>query len=168
MLIKCCLFQVRKEEIAEAPCRGKVKEEELEIFKKELARKRALRHEALGVLQKELRELRVRVDEERSLRQRAEEERDKLKTISTEELQGELEKEREEKKKLLDEVNRLMEEVEEKAGLERQVQALKDVSQIGKEMLRIRELQVVVQFTISNTYSELCKYPIIYILLLTD
>lgn len=114
----------------------------MEAFKKELAKKRALRHEALAVLQAELRELRARVDEERSLRQKAEEERDKLKTFTEENLQRELEKGKEEKTKLMEEINRLMEEVEEKTGLERQVQALKDVSQIGKEMLRIRELQV--------------------------
>uniref|UniRef100_A0A1B6KPZ6 Uncharacterized protein n=1 Tax=Graphocephala atropunctata TaxID=36148 RepID=A0A1B6KPZ6_9HEMI len=69
-------------------------------------------------------------------------ERDTVTSSSATDLSQDLKRVTEEKKQLANERERLMEELEEKAGLERQVQALKDVSQIGKEMLRIRELQV--------------------------
>lgn len=154
-----------------------MRQEELEAFKEELARKRVLRHEAIAAVQAEMKELRGRAEDERKLREQAEEERDKLRTLlenrtreetpgkpvdeefersrtmemkaepeklnkKEEELKIELEKEREEKNHLLEERDWLRAEAEEKLGLQRQVQALKDVSEIGKEMLKIRELQV--------------------------
>jgi len=129
--------------------RGRVRQEELESFKQELARKRALRHEALATLQAELRDLRSTAEAERSLRLRAEQERDTLRSCSHEELRAELERERQKRAQISEELDKerqertqLMEELEAKAELEKQVQALKDVSEIGKEMLRIRELQV--------------------------
>uniref|UniRef100_A0A1B6IPM1 Uncharacterized protein n=1 Tax=Homalodisca liturata TaxID=320908 RepID=A0A1B6IPM1_9HEMI len=122
--------------------RGRMKQAELEAFKQELARKRALRNEALAALQAEMRDLRSQVEEERRLRLEVEMERDTLRSSASTDLSQELQRVTEQKKQLEEEKERLMEEVEEKAGLERQVQALKDVSQIGKEMLRIRELQV--------------------------
>ncbi|XP_054257069.1 centromere protein F-like [Macrosteles quadrilineatus] len=103
--------------------RGQVRQEELESFKEELQRKRALRHETLAALQAELQELRSRASQSDQLRQL-------------------LEEQQEENKKLVFEKEKLMEQMEHKAALERQIQALKDVSEIGKEMLKIRELQV--------------------------
>lgn len=165
--------------------RGKVREDEIEAFEQELARKRALRHEALAALQTELRDLRKTVEEERKLRIQAEEERDKLQELAEcekkstvveeeikvemkknlqaenkvleetnsqmEELREKLKEEREEKKKLLEQIEQFEIVKEEKSGLERQIQALKDVSQIGKEMLRIRELQVSPIFIFDGT-----------------
>lgn len=158
--------------------KGRVKQEELDAFKGELARKRALRHEAIAAVQAEMKELRMKAEGEQKLREKAEEERDKLKALlenrtrelaagapreeefqqnraielntvevqklneREEELRIELEKEREEKKQLLEERDWLRSDEEEKLGLQRQIQALKDVSEIGKEMLKIRELQV--------------------------
>lgn len=156
-----------------------MRQEELEAFKEELARKRVLRHEAIAAVQAEMKELRGKAEDERKLREQAEEERDKLRTLlenrtreetpgkpveeeyerstkmevkaepeqkfneTEEELRIELEKERGEKNQLLEERDWLRAEAEEKLGLQRQLQALKDVSEIGKEMLKIRELQVL-------------------------
>lgn len=156
-----------------------MRQEELEAFREELARKRVLRHEAIAAVQAEMKELRGKAEDERKLREQAEEERDKLRTLlenrtreetpgkpveeeferstkmevkaereqkfseTEEELRIELEKERGEKNQLLEERDWLRAEAEEKLGLQRQLQALKDVSEIGKEMLKIRELQVL-------------------------
>lgn len=156
-----------------------MRQEELEAFREELARKRVLRHEAIAAVQAEMKELRGKAEGERKLREQAEEERDKLRTLlenrtkegtpgkpveeeferstkmevkaepeqkfneTEEELRIELEKERGEKNQLLEERDWLRAEAEEKLGLQRQLQALKDVSEIGKEMLKIRELQVL-------------------------
>lgn len=103
--------------------RGQVRQEELESFNEELQRKRALRHETLAALQAELQELRSRASQ-------------------SDQLWQQLEEQQEENKKLVLEKEKLMEQMEHKAALERQIQALKDVSEIGKEMLKIRELQV--------------------------
>lgn len=156
-----------------------MRQEELEAFREELARKRVLRHEAIAAVQAEMKELRGKAEDERKLREQAEEERDKLRILlenrtrektpgkpveeeferstkmevkaepeqkfneTEEELRIELEKERGEKNQLLEERDWLRAEAEEKLGLQRQLQALKDVSEIGKEMLKIRELQVL-------------------------
>jgi len=104
------------------------REEEMKRFKEELAAKREARKGALAGLSKQLEELRAERDEEKSRREEAERALDEMKekgkeTLEEDQLQAQL-------------------KAEETEGLERQVKALKDVANIGAEMLKIREMQV--------------------------
>uniref|UniRef100_A0A1B6DFJ3 Uncharacterized protein n=1 Tax=Clastoptera arizonana TaxID=38151 RepID=A0A1B6DFJ3_9HEMI len=128
----------------------KVKDEEMDAFKQEIIRKRELRHAAISSIQNEMKKLRSDLAEERTLRKAAEEERDNLIKVKSndallqqvEKLKQDLEEEINNKKAIEEERDRLKEKENELEAVEQQVRALKEVTTIGKEMLKIRELQV--------------------------
>lgn len=134
--------------------RAEVRKNEMDAFKKDLARKREARQKALATLQSEMEKLRNEVTQERELRIKAEQERDQLIETKTnscpESMQSEemkrlvevLEQETQKRQVAEEERDKLKEKESELEALEKQVRALKEVASIGREMLRIRELQV--------------------------
>ncbi|XP_075231107.1 uncharacterized protein LOC142329994 [Lycorma delicatula] len=125
-------------------------QKKLEVFKQELATKREARQKAISALTDKLKQLQQQVKAEEQSRIIAENEVTRLKELLKERgLKEELDKERlkvasietelENERKLRLELEKEKEDAQEK---EHQIRALREVASIGKEMLRIRELQV--------------------------
>ncbi|XP_022193657.2 coiled-coil domain-containing protein 186 isoform X2 [Nilaparvata lugens] len=116
----------------DGPVRLKENKKKLEEFKQELAGKREARHKAMVGLSNKLKQLQLQVDTEAEARCAAEEQVKRLKAALKE--KGE---------QCFEEMKKKMEELEkEKEEKESQLHSLKRMASIGKEMLRIRELQV--------------------------
>lgn len=120
------------EKANDGPVRLKENKKKLEEFKQELAGKREARNKAMIGLSNKLKQLQQQVETEAEARCAAEEEVKRLNAVLKE--KGE---------KCFEEMKKKMEELEkEKEEKESQLHSLRRVASIGKEMLRIRELQV--------------------------